>query len=79
MLMFTYIRWLTLVAACLVCPTFLANAQTAVPFELSGDLIILKVRVNRSRPLKFIFDTGASISVIDPQSAREALAVRPLL
>ena len=68
--MFTYIRWLTLVAACLVCPTFLANAQTAVPFELSGDLIILKVRVNRSRPLKFIFDTGASISVIDPQSAR---------
>ena len=73
--MFTYIRWLTVVAACLVCPTFLANAQTAVPFELSGDLILLKVRVNRSRPLKFIFDTGASISVIDPQSAR-ALGLR---
>ena len=73
--MFTYIRWLTLVAACLVCPTFLANAQTAVPFELSGDLIVLKVRVNRSKPLKFIFDTGASISVIDPQSAR-ALGLR---
>jgi hypothetical protein len=73
--MFTYIRWLTLVAACLLCPTFLANAQTVVPFELSGDLIILKVRVNRSRPLKFIFDTGASISVIDPQSAR-ALGLR---
>jgi hypothetical protein len=73
--MFTYIRWLTLVAACLLCPTFLAKAQTVVPFELSGDLIILKVRVNRSRPLKFIFDTGASISVIDPQSAR-ALGLR---
>ena len=73
--MFTQIRWLTLVAAVLVCPTFLAHAQTRVPFELSGDLILLKVRVNKSRPLKFIFDTGASISVIDPQSAR-ALGLR---
>jgi hypothetical protein len=87
MLMFTYIRWLTLVAACLVCPTFLANASAqtrftsggsapGVTFELSGDLILLKVRVNRSKPLHFIFDTGAGISVIDPQSAR-ALGLRP--
>jgi hypothetical protein len=73
--MFTCIRWLTLIAAVLVCPTFLADAQTRVPFELSGDLILLKVRVNRSRPLNFIFDTGASVSVIDPQSAR-ALGLR---
>jgi len=46
-----------------------------VPFELSNNLIILKVRVNRSKPLHFIFDTGASISVIDPQSAN-ALRLR---
>jgi len=89
MLMFTYIRCLTLVAAVLVCPTFLgrASAQNAdyrftsggsalgIPFELSGNLIVLKVRVNRSRPLHFIFDTGAGISVIDPQSAK-ALRLR---
>ena len=87
--MFTYIRWLALVAAVLVGPTFLAgaSAQTTgyrftaggsapgVPFELSGNLIILEVRVNRSKPLHFIFDTGAEISVIDPQSAR-ALKLR---
>ncbi|HJY30523.1 MAG TPA: aspartyl protease family protein [Pyrinomonadaceae bacterium] len=84
MLIFTYIGRLTLVAAFLL--AFLVNvtAQTRftsgqsavrVPFELAGDLIVLKVRVNRSRPLHFIFDTGAGISVIDPQSAR-ALGLR---
>ena len=84
MLILTYIRQLTLVAACLL--AFLINVtaqarftsgQTAlgIPFELSGDLIVLQVRVNRSRPLHFIFDTGAGISVIDPQSAR-ALRLR---
>ena len=84
MLILTYIRQLTLVAACLL--AFLINVtaqarftsgQTAlgIPFELSGDLIVLQVRVNRSRPLHFIFDTGAGISVLDPQSAR-ALRLR---
>ncbi len=87
MLILTYIRHLTFVAAFLL--AFLINvaAQTpthrftsgqsalGIPFELSGDLIVLKVRVNRSRPLHFIFDTGAGISVIDPQSAR-ALRLR---
>jgi len=87
MLILTYIRRFTLVAAFPL--AFLINvaAQTpthrftsgqsalGIPFELSGDLIVLKVRVNRSRPLRFIFDTGAGISVIDPQSAR-ALRLR---
>lgn len=81
--MFTYIRWLILVGSCLLGP-IITSAQTRftsgasalrIPFELSGDLIVLKVRVNRSRPLHFIFDTGAGISVIDPQSAR-ALRLR---
>ena len=84
--MFNSSRSLTLIATCLL---FVVNvtAQTpayrftsgdsalAVPFELSGNLIIVKVRVNRSKPLQFIFDTGASISVIDPQSAK-ALRLR---
>jgi len=51
------------------------HSAVEVPFELSNNLIILKVRVNRSKPLHFIFDTGASISVIDPQSAN-ALRLR---
>jgi PDZ domain-containing protein/aspartyl protease len=79
-----HIRHLTLVAACLLAFVVSATAQTrftsgqsalGIPFELSGDLIVLKVSVNRSRPLHFIFDTGAGISVIDPQSAR-ALRLR---
>ena len=68
-------------------PAFLTAAQTPsyrftpghssirVPIELANDLIVLKVRVNGSRPLHFIFDTGASISVIDPQTAK-ALGLR---
>lgn len=48
----------------------LGHSSLGIPFELSGDLIVLKARVNRSKPLHFILDTGASISVIDPQSAR---------
>lgn len=83
--MFIQVRRLTLIGTCLLSPTFLANAQTTnapeyrftsghsalgVPIEVAANLIILKVRVNRSKPLHFIFDTGAGISVLDPQSAK---------
>jgi len=85
--MLVYVRWFFLLTACLLAPAFLTAAQSPayrftpdhssvrVPVELANDLIVLKVRVNSSRPLHFIFDTGASISVIDPQSAR-ALGLR---
>lgn len=86
--MLTSTRCLALILLCLSL-SFIATAQTPtpryrftsghsslnVPIELSNNLIVLKVRVNQSRPLAFIFDTGASISVIDPQSAR-ALGLR---
>ena len=75
MLILTYIRPFTLVAAFLL--AFLVNvtAQTpnhrftsgqsavGIPFELSGDLIVLEVRVNRSKPLHFIFDTLSLIHI----------------
>ena len=85
--MLVYVRWLILITASLLTPAILTAAQSPayrftagqssvrVPIELGNDLIVLKVRVNRSRPLNFIFDTGASISVIDPQTAR-ALGLR---
>jgi predicted aspartyl protease len=85
--MLVYVRWLILITACLLTPAILTPAQSPayrftagqrsirVPIELANDLIVLKVRVNRSRPLHFIFDTGASISVIDPQTAK-ALGLR---
>jgi hypothetical protein len=83
--MLDHIRRFTLITACLLISLANAAAQNyrftaghssvTVPFELGNDLIVLKVRVNSSRPLHFIFDTGASISVIDPQTAK-ALGLR---
>jgi len=85
--MLVYLRRLTLITACLLTPAFLTAAQSPayrftagqssirVPIELANDLIVLKVHVNSSRPLHFVFDTGASISVIDPQTAK-ALGLR---
>ncbi len=42
-----------------------------IPFELSNRHIILKVQVNNSRPLNFIFDTGDKYAIIDLDRARE--------
>ena len=38
---------------------------TTIPFELFGDHIIIKVSVDDSEPLDFIFDTGSGLTVID--------------
>ncbi|HYV10040.1 MAG TPA: aspartyl protease family protein [Pyrinomonadaceae bacterium] len=87
--MIVYLRRFTFITVCLLTPSFLAvtaaqtpayrfasgSSSVRVPFEIANDLIVLKVRVNSSRPLQFIFDTGAGVSVIDPQSAT-ALGLR---
>lgn len=43
----------------------------AIPFEINGNLIFLQVSVNRSAPLWFILDTGASVNIIKPKRAAE--------
>ena len=49
----------------------LANsASTSIPFKDNGKLIVIGVRVNASRPLRFTLDSGASSSVIDSAVAR---------
>jgi hypothetical protein len=48
-----------------------------LPFENYHRLIFLSVRVNGSEPMSFVFDTSASITVINEQSAaRLGLALR---
>lgn len=47
-----------------------------IPLELDGNIIFLRVSVNNSKPLKFIFDTGASVSVINQPRAAE-LGLKP--
>ncbi|MEQ9405842.1 MAG: aspartyl protease family protein [Cyclobacteriaceae bacterium] len=56
-----------------------ANAQTpitSIPFELFGDHIIIKVSVDDSEPLDFIFDTGAGLTVLDEDIADKLKLVR---
>lgn len=42
---------------------------TSVPFELLGDYIMIKVTVDESEPLDFIFDTGSGLTVLDSDVA----------
>lgn len=43
----------------------------SVPFETSNNLIIMQTRINNSKPLSFILDTGASGTVISENAAKE--------
>jgi PDZ domain/Aspartyl protease len=47
------------------------SAPLSIPFELVARHIVLKIQVNNSRPLSFIFDTGDKVGVIDIDRARE--------
>jgi predicted aspartyl protease len=47
------------------------NSALKIPLEIDNNIILMRVRVNNSTPLKFIFDTGASHSVINSQRAAE--------
>lgn len=42
-----------------------------IPLDIDNNIIRMQVRVNNSKPLKFIFDTGASASGISSQRAAE--------
>lgn len=46
-------------------------SEVSIPFELVNRHIILKVRVNNSRPLSFVLDTGDKYAIIDMERARE--------
>ena len=60
----------------LVSPQAIPEIQHAAkvarfPFELSGNMIFLPVRVNGSKPLSFGLDTGAYLSVINTPIAEQ--------
>ena len=53
---------------------FALQARTGpvtIPFDLATRHIMVKVRVNNSRPLSFILDTGAHMAIIRSQTAEE--------
>ena len=45
------------------------NSSLRIPLEIDNNLILLQVGVNGTKPLKFIFDTGAGMSFISSQRA----------
>jgi len=49
----------------------LGNHALRIPLEIDNKLILLRVNINGSKPLKFIFDTGASITAISSKRAAE--------
>src|SRR5215813_2155724 len=48
-----------------------ANAPVVIPFELVTRHIVLQVKVNNSRPLSFVLDTGDRVGIIDIDVAKE--------
>ena len=47
------------------------SAPVTIPFELVGRHIVLKVRVNDSKPLSFVLDTGDKVAIINLERASE--------
>jgi hypothetical protein len=47
------------------------TAPVTIPFELVTRHIVLQVRINDSRPLSFVFDTGDKVGVVDTDVAKE--------
>jgi predicted aspartyl protease len=48
-----------------------AAAPTAIAFELANRHVIVKVSINRSRPLSFVLDTGAHVAIVRLDVAKE--------
>lgn len=48
-----------------------SSAPVTIPFELVTRHIMVKVRVNNSRPLSFVFDTGDKFGIVDTEVANE--------
>lgn len=47
------------------------TSATDIPFEMNSNHIYVTATVNGSRPLSFIFDTGAEMTVLDSAVARD--------
>jgi hypothetical protein len=46
-------------------------AEATIPFELVNRHVVIQVKVNNSRPLSFVLDTGDKFAVIDLDRAKE--------
>ena len=52
-------------------PRQAAPDPIVIPFELVTRHIVVKVRIDNSRPLSFVFDTGDKVGIVDTRVAKE--------
>ncbi|MCP5117158.1 MAG: clan AA aspartic protease, partial [bacterium] len=45
--------------------------MTTIPFDFSGNLLYLEANIGASRPMMFLLETGAGMSLVDEESAKE--------
>jgi aspartyl protease len=55
---------------------FTSGNSATIPLEIDNNIILLQVSVNGSKPMRFIFDTGASHTVLQSQRGKE-LGLKP--
>lgn len=48
-----------------------ATVPVEIPFDVASYHVIVKVTVNKSRPLSFVLDTGASVGIIRMDAAKQ--------
>jgi len=51
--------------------TAASSSVVTIPFELVNRHVVLQVKVNNSRPLSFVLDTGDKFAIIDLERAKE--------
>ena len=67
---FTWV-WLSVIAF-LTSTTFATpQPRVVVPFQMPNQHMFFQLTINDSRPLHFIFDTGAAMMVLNPETAKE--------
>jgi hypothetical protein len=52
-------------------PATSTTLPVTIPFEMVSRHIMVKARINNSRPLAFVFDTGDKVGIVDTNVAKE--------
>ena len=63
--------FITLFIGCLSFHIEAQNSYTEIPINLQGNLIYIPLKINGSKPLNFLFDTGAEVTVLDDAIAEK--------
>ena len=75
--MLNVFRGLSLIVTCIFLQQQLSAARpvAVVPFELSGSYVVINARINGSKPLSFIFDTGVRSTILTHLDADDQVSL----